>query len=83
MSEMDFCDGLSRPLQAVFPNAQAESQEADKGTNVLVETGPISYSHEEDAEEEEAEEEEDHCMSALQLMGGNDYGCDVDEDDGY
>ncbi|XP_062824636.1 transcription factor IIIB 90 kDa subunit isoform X2 [Anolis carolinensis] len=70
--------------QAVFPSTQADAQETEKPTNVLVETGPVSYNHEEDVEEEEeVEEEEDHCMSALQLMGGNDYGCDVDEDDGY
>lgn len=71
MPGVDFWDDLPRPLQAVFANAQAESQEADKAANVLVESGPISYSHEEDVEEEEVEEEEDHCMSALQMMGGN------------
>ncbi|XP_066485660.1 transcription factor IIIB 90 kDa subunit isoform X2 [Tiliqua scincoides] len=69
--------------KTVFPNTQAESQEAKQAANVLVETGPVSYSQEEDVEEEEVEEEEDHCMSALQLMGGNDYGCDVDDEDGY
>uniref|UniRef100_G1KRH9 Transcription factor IIIB 90 kDa subunit n=1 Tax=Anolis carolinensis TaxID=28377 RepID=G1KRH9_ANOCA len=59
--------------QAVFPSTQADAQETEKPTNVLVETGPVSYNHEEDVEEEEeVEEEEDHCMSALQLMGGND-----------
>lgn len=71
MPGMNFCDNLSHPLQAVFPNTLEESQGAEKGANVLVETGPVSYSHEEDVEEEEVEEEEDHCVSALQLMGGN------------
>lgn len=36
-----------------------------------METGPVSYNHEEDVEEEEIEEEDDHCVSALKLMGGN------------
>ncbi|KAF7251878.1 Transcription factor IIIB 90 kDa subunit [Varanus komodoensis] len=71
------------PARAVFPNIQPDVQETEKSANVLVETGPVSYNHEEDVEEEEVEEEEDHCMSALQLMGGNDYGCDMDDDDGY
>ncbi|XP_053108512.1 transcription factor IIIB 90 kDa subunit isoform X3 [Hemicordylus capensis] len=70
--------------EAVFPSTQSEAPEVEKSANVLVETGPVSYNHEEDVvEEEEVEEEEDHCMSALQLMGGNDYGCDMDDDDGY
>lgn len=71
MPGTDFCNDLSHLLQTVFPNTQAESQEAKPAANVLVETGPVSYSQEEDVEEEEVEEEEDHCMSALQLMGGN------------
>ncbi|XP_054826585.1 transcription factor IIIB 90 kDa subunit [Eublepharis macularius] len=69
--------------EVMFPDTQTESPEAEKSANVLVETGPVSYNHEEEAEEEDVEEEEDHCMSALQLMGGNDYGCDMEDEDGY
>ncbi|KAL8168838.1 UNVERIFIED_CONTAM: hypothetical protein K2H54_019310 [Gekko kuhli] len=67
----------------IFPKTQAEAPEVEKTAGVLVETGPVSYNHEEEVEEEDVEEEEDHCMSALQLMGGNDYGCDVEDEDGY
>ncbi|XP_015679037.1 transcription factor IIIB 90 kDa subunit-like [Protobothrops mucrosquamatus] len=69
--------------EAVFPSTQTETEKVEKSGTVLVETGPVSYNHEEDVEEEEIEEEEDHCVSALKLMGGNDYGCDVEDDDGY
>ncbi|XP_043403809.1 transcription factor IIIB 90 kDa subunit isoform X1 [Chelonia mydas] len=69
--------------EVTFPVSQTEGPELEKPENVLVESGPVSYNHEEEVEEEEIEEEDDHCMSALQLMGGNDYGCDMDDDDGY
>ncbi|XP_053263937.1 transcription factor IIIB 90 kDa subunit isoform X2 [Podarcis raffonei] len=69
--------------EAIFPSTQTEAQAAEKPANVLVESGPVSYNHEEEVEEEEVEEEEEHCMSALQLMGGNDYGCEMDDDEGY
>ncbi|XP_075782528.1 transcription factor IIIB 90 kDa subunit isoform X1 [Pelodiscus sinensis] len=69
--------------EAVFPHSQTEGPELEKPGNVLVESGPVSYNHDDEVEEEEIEEEDEHCMSALQLMGGNDYGCDMDDDDGY
>ncbi|XP_067411039.1 transcription factor IIIB 90 kDa subunit isoform X3 [Emydura macquarii macquarii] len=69
--------------EVTFPDSQTEGPELEKPVNVLVESGPVSYNHDEEVEEEEIEEEDDHCMSALQLMGGNDYGCDMDDDDGY
>ncbi|XP_066534634.1 BRF1 RNA polymerase III transcription initiation factor subunit a isoform X2 [Hoplias malabaricus] len=47
---------------------------------VVVESGPVAY---EDPGDEEDEEEEEHCVSAMQLMGGDDYGYDVDDDDGF
>lgn len=51
---------------------------------MLVESGPVSYHPDEDAEEEDPEEEDgEPCVSALQMLGGNDYGCDGDDDDGY
>ncbi|KGL82370.1 Transcription factor IIIB 90 kDa subunit, partial [Tinamus guttatus] len=67
--------------KVTFPNAQADVSE--KTAAVLVESGPVAYNPDEEVEEEEIEDDDDHCMSALQLMGGNDYGCDVEDDDGY
>uniref|UniRef100_A0A8C9TZA7 Transcription factor IIIB 90 kDa subunit n=1 Tax=Scleropages formosus TaxID=113540 RepID=A0A8C9TZA7_SCLFO len=46
---------------------------------VVVESGPVVY---EDVPDEEDDEDEEPCVSAMQLMGGNDYGCDVDDDEG-
>uniref|UniRef100_A0A9J7YZQ9 BRF1 RNA polymerase III transcription initiation factor subunit a n=1 Tax=Cyprinus carpio carpio TaxID=630221 RepID=A0A9J7YZQ9_CYPCA len=48
---------------------------------VVVESGPVAY--EEPVDEEEEDEEDEHCVSAVQLMGGTDYGYDVDDDDGF
>ncbi|KAG7334486.1 hypothetical protein KOW79_002893 [Hemibagrus wyckioides] len=45
---------------------------------VVVESGPVTY---EDPGEEEEEEEEEQCVSAMQLMGGDEYGYDFDEED--
>ncbi|XP_068607767.1 transcription factor IIIB 90 kDa subunit-like [Brachionichthys hirsutus] len=50
------------------------------GGSVVVESGPVDYDM---AADEEEEEEEDPCMSAMHLLGGNDYGCDGDYDDGF
>lgn len=58
-------------LQMTFPNAQAEAPDVEKTAAVLVESGPVAYNADEEVEEEEIEEDDDHCMSALQLMGGN------------
>ncbi|XP_010582438.1 PREDICTED: transcription factor IIIB 90 kDa subunit isoform X4 [Haliaeetus leucocephalus] len=69
--------------EVTFPDAQAEAPDLEKPAAVLVESGPVAYNPDEEVEEEEIEEDDDHCMSALQLMGGNDYGCDMDDDDGY
>ncbi|NXJ07235.1 TF3B factor, partial [Odontophorus gujanensis] len=57
--------------EVTFPSAQAEGSNLEKPAAVLVESGPVTYNLDEEVEEEEAEEEDDHCMSALQLMGGN------------
>ncbi|XP_061104024.1 transcription factor IIIB 90 kDa subunit-like isoform X2 [Conger conger] len=48
--------------------------------SVLVESGPVVY---EEVAEEDEEEEEEPCFSALQLMGGSEYGCEGDDDDGF
>ncbi|XP_006839543.1 PREDICTED: transcription factor IIIB 90 kDa subunit isoform X2 [Chrysochloris asiatica] len=53
-------------------------------SSIVVESGPVSYHHEEDVEEDDGEEEEgEPCVSALQMMGSNEYGCEGDDDDGY
>lgn len=70
--------------EALLLSPPALGAEPIKPSAVLVESGPVSYHPEEDADEEDAEEEDgEPCVSALQMMGGNDYGCDGDEDDGY
>ncbi|KAM8833393.1 BRF1 general transcription factor IIIB subunit a isoform 1-T1 [Synchiropus picturatus] len=46
----------------------------------LVESGPVVYEDGEDEEEEP--EEEEACVSAMELLGGAEYGCD-DYDDGF
>ncbi|XP_078263096.1 transcription factor IIIB 90 kDa subunit isoform X2 [Rhinoraja longicauda] len=84
-----------RPLISAVPLkkvAASESPAAESGPAVvqaaqpgavLVESGPVLYHEEEVEEEEEQEEEEENCMSALQLIGGNDYGFEVEEDEGF
>ncbi|CAK6431707.1 unnamed protein product [Pipistrellus nathusii] len=66
------------------PNAPARGCAPGRPADVLVESGPVAYHPEEDAEEEDPDAEEDGepCVSALQMMGGSDYGCDGDDDDG-
>ncbi|NWZ26069.1 TF3B factor, partial [Asarcornis scutulata] len=62
--------------EVTLPTAQAEAPDLSKPAAVLVESGPVAYNPDEEVEEEEAEEDDDHCMSALQLMGGNgELGC--------
>ncbi|XP_047390234.1 transcription factor IIIB 90 kDa subunit isoform X1 [Sciurus carolinensis] len=70
--------------EAVLPSPPALGAELVRPAAVLVESGPVSYHPEEDADEEEADEEDgEPCVSALQMLGGNDYGCDGDDDEGY
>uniref|UniRef100_A0A8C7D674 B-related factor 1 n=1 Tax=Oncorhynchus kisutch TaxID=8019 RepID=A0A8C7D674_ONCKI len=45
----------------------------------MVESGPVAY--DEVAEDEEEEEVEEPCVSALQLLGGNEYGCEAEEEE--
>ncbi|KAE8586913.1 hypothetical protein XENTR_v10021798 [Xenopus tropicalis] len=78
-----------RPLVSTQPSKKVAFEQEVRNElestppKIVVESGPVTYNHEDDAAaaEEEEEEEEEHCVSALQLMGGNDYGCDMDEDD--
>uniref|UniRef100_A0A2R8PM59 Transcription factor IIIB 90 kDa subunit n=1 Tax=Callithrix jacchus TaxID=9483 RepID=A0A2R8PM59_CALJA len=70
--------------EGLLPSSPALGAEPARPQAVLVESGPVSYHADEEAEEEEPDEEDGElCVSALQMMGGDDYGCDVDEDDGY
>lgn len=68
------------------PNPPARGCDPGRPAAVLVESGPVSYHPEEEAEEEDPDPEEEDgepCVSALQMMGGSGYGCDGDDDDGY
>uniref|UniRef100_A0A3P9MAH8 BRF1 RNA polymerase III transcription initiation factor subunit n=1 Tax=Oryzias latipes TaxID=8090 RepID=A0A3P9MAH8_ORYLA len=65
-------DSLCNPLPA--PAA------APASGGVVVESGPVVYN---DVADEEEDEEEDTCVSAMDLLGGNDYGFDGDDDDGF
>ncbi|KAM9842512.1 BRF1 general transcription factor IIIB subunit a [Aulostomus maculatus] len=47
---------------------------------IVVESGPVIY--DDGAADEEEEEEEETCVSAMELMGSQDYGYD-DYDDGF
>eukprot|EP00070_Physeter_catodon_P045372 XP_028352266.1 transcription factor IIIB 90 kDa subunit isoform X2 [Physeter catodon] len=71
--------------EALLPSPPSLEAEPVRPTSaVVVESGPVSYHPEEDADEEDPDEEDgEPCVSALQMMGGNDYGCDGDDDDGY
>ncbi|XP_026195762.1 transcription factor IIIB 90 kDa subunit-like [Anabas testudineus] len=50
-------------------------------SGVVVESGPVVY--DDAAVDEEDDEEEEACVSAMELMGSSDYGCDGDYDDGF
>ncbi|XP_067099048.1 transcription factor IIIB 90 kDa subunit-like isoform X1 [Osmerus mordax] len=47
-------------------------------SSVLVEEGPVVY---DDGPDEEEEDEEEACVSAMQLMGSSEYGCEGDYED--
>ncbi|KAM8833422.1 transcription factor IIIB 90 kDa subunit-like [Synchiropus picturatus] len=57
-----------------------EQDRAPAPAPALVESGPVVYEDGEDEEEEP--EEEEACVSAMELLGGAEYGCD-DYDDGF
>ncbi|XP_026976591.1 transcription factor IIIB 90 kDa subunit isoform X2 [Sagmatias obliquidens] len=70
--------------EALLPSTPSLEAEPVRPTAVVVESGPVSYHPEEDADEEDPDEEDgEPCVSALQMVGGDDYGCDGDDDDGY
>ncbi|XP_076002787.1 BRF1 general transcription factor IIIB subunit a [Genypterus blacodes] len=51
------------------------------GVSVVVESGPVVY--DEGAAEEEEEEEEETCVSAMDLLGQDEYGSEGDYDEGF
>ncbi|XP_062901582.1 BRF1 RNA polymerase III transcription initiation factor subunit b isoform X2 [Mobula hypostoma] len=84
-----------RPLISSVPPKKQATREAPSSDSipadaqaapsvaVLVESGPVVYNEEEVEEEEDLEEEEENCLSALQLIGGNDYGFEVEDEEGF
>ncbi|KAM9777957.1 LOW QUALITY PROTEIN: transcription factor IIIB 90 kDa subunit-like [Neosynchiropus ocellatus] len=67
-------DSSPAPVPAEVPASAA------CGVAALVESGPVVY--DDGAEEEDEEEEEETCVSAMELLGGTEYGYD-DYDDGF
>ncbi|XP_056619949.1 BRF1 RNA polymerase III transcription initiation factor subunit b isoform X1 [Triplophysa dalaica] len=47
----------------------------------VVESGPVAYEEPAEEEEENEEEPEEACVSAMELIGGHDYGCEVEEEE--
>ncbi|KAM4625342.1 BRF1 general transcription factor IIIB subunit a [Polymixia lowei] len=80
---------LGKRLQPFITGQPAKKPALDQITepvqpaasSVVVESGPVVY--DDAGGDEEDEDEEEPCVSAMQLMGGNDYGCDGDYDDGF
>lgn len=66
------------------PSPPTLGAEPARPTTVLVESGPVSYHPEDDPDEDDPDEDDgEPCVSALQMMGSSDYGCDGEDDDGY
>lgn len=64
----------ARPAQATLPGAPALGAQPVRPA-VVVESGPVSYHPEEDADEEDADEEDgEPCVSALRMLGSNGEG---------
>lgn len=58
--------------QALLPSPPSLEAEPVRPTAVVVESGPVSYHPEEDADEEDPDEEDgEPCVSALQMVGGD------------
>lgn len=68
------CSVPSSPTrqQALLPSTPSLEAEPVRPTAVVVESGPVSYHPEEDADEEDPDEEDgEPCVSALQMVGGD------------
>ncbi|XP_060773684.1 BRF1 RNA polymerase III transcription initiation factor subunit b isoform X2 [Neoarius graeffei] len=66
------------PSAAMLPPVTLETPPAPTPPPVI-ESGPVTY--DEPTEEEDEEEVEEPCVSAMKLMGGNEYGCEAEEED--
>ncbi|XP_035277689.1 transcription factor IIIB 90 kDa subunit-like [Anguilla anguilla] len=69
---------LASPPPTPAPEPAPVPVPAGPSVTVVVETGPVVYEEEAEEEEEEAEEP---CVSAMELLGNNDYGHEVDEEE--
>ncbi|XP_034015805.1 transcription factor IIIB 90 kDa subunit-like [Thalassophryne amazonica] len=79
-----FVTGTPKKKLAVEQAAESNSQQvpvAAPASSVVVESGPVVY--DDVAVEEEEDDEEEPCVSAMELMGSNEYGCDGDYEDGF
>ncbi|KAI7799643.1 transcription factor IIIB 90 kDa subunit [Triplophysa rosa] len=76
--------GLAKPvtpnIHMMLPPATPEPSVAPTPPPV-VESGPVAYEEPAEEEEENEEEPEESCVSAVQLIGGHDYGCEVEEEE--
>ncbi|XP_051942125.1 BRF1 RNA polymerase III transcription initiation factor subunit a [Hippocampus zosterae] len=75
-----FVTGQPNKKMAVQQPSSAAPVAAAAPPAPLVESGPVVY--DDAAADEDEDEEEESCMSAVALMGTQDYGCD-NYDDGF
>ncbi|KAF4070796.1 hypothetical protein AMELA_G00277610 [Ameiurus melas] len=66
------------PNAVMLPPVTPETPPAPTSP-LVIESGPVTY--EEPTEEEEDEEVEEPCVSAMKLLGGNEYGCEAEEEE--
>ncbi|XP_065113251.1 BRF1 general transcription factor IIIB subunit b isoform X1 [Paramisgurnus dabryanus] len=71
---------VSPSITTMLPPAAPEPPVAPTPPPV-VESGPVAYEEPAEEEEEIEEEPEESCVSAMQLIGGNDYGCEAEEEE--
>ncbi|XP_051511723.1 BRF1 RNA polymerase III transcription initiation factor subunit b isoform X1 [Myxocyprinus asiaticus] len=67
-------------ITMMLPPAAPEPPPAPTPPPVM-ESGPVAYEEPAEEEEENEEETEEPCVSAMQLLGGNDYGCEAEEEE--
>uniref|UniRef100_A0A672PGM6 B-related factor 1 n=1 Tax=Sinocyclocheilus grahami TaxID=75366 RepID=A0A672PGM6_SINGR len=67
-------------ITMMLPPAAPEPPPAPTPPPVL-ESGPVAYEEPAEEEEENEEEAEESCISAMELIGGNDYGCEAEEEE--
>ncbi|XP_036981266.1 BRF1 RNA polymerase III transcription initiation factor subunit a isoform X1 [Acanthopagrus latus] len=71
----------SSPLPLPVGAPAAATAAATAAAGVVVESGPVVY--DDVAADEEDEDEDEPCVSAMDLFGSNEYGCDGDYDEGF